>query len=342
MGFADRFPASADTSPNVLEVSDLNVSFRTPQGMIHAVNGINFDLKPGELLVVVGESGSGKSVAMMSLLRLLPTPPAHIGGSVRLRGLELTHIKQSEIRKVRGRRIGFVFQDPMTSLNPVFSVGYQITESLRNNMGMGRREARNRAIALLEMVGIPAAARRIDDYPHQFSGGMRQRVVIAMALACDPEVLIADEPTTALDVTVQAQIIRLVHGLRERLGMAVIWITHDLGVAAAIADRVIVMYGGQIVEQAPVTALFETPRHPYTRALLDSLPVRHAANERLRAIEGSPSVLWRAPARCTFTPRCPMAQEACRRHNPPLAEVTAEHKVACWRSSETGDRHASP
>ena len=323
-----------------MEVSDLKTVFRTHDGVIHAVNGISFSLDEGELLAVVGESGSGKSVAMMSLMQLLPMPPARIAsGQVMFQDQDLVQLGASEIRQVRGARIGFVFQDPMTSLNPVFTVGYQIMEPLREHMGLSKKQARQRAIELLDLVGIPAAAKRIDDYPHQFSGGMRQRVVIAIALACDPKVLIADEPTTALDVTVQAQILELVRDLRQKLGMAIIWITHDLGVAAGIADRVIVMYGGLVVEHAPVEDLFAAPQHPYTRALLDSLPGRHEADERLRSIGGQPPLLLAEPASCPFAPRCSHAFDRCWQENPRLVEVTAGHDVACgWNPATGGPR----
>ena len=326
-----------------MEVSGLRTVFHTHDGVIHAVNGISFSLDEGELLAVVGESGSGKSVAMMSLMQLLPMPPARIAaGSVVFQNQDLVRLGASEIRQVRGARIGFVFQDPMTSLNPVFTVGYQIMEPLREHMGLSKRQARQRAIELLELVGIPAAAKRIDDYPHQFSGGMRQRVVIAIALSCDPKVLIADEPTTALDVTVQAQILELVRDLRQKLGMAIIWITHDLGVAAGIADRVIVMYGGLVVEHAGVDELFENPQHPYTRALLDSLPGRHTADERLRSISGQPPLLLAQPSSCPFAARCRHAFERCWRENPKLARVGERHDVACWWDPETeGPRDAA-
>ena len=321
----------------MLEVSGLKTVFHTHAGVIHAVNGISFSLDEGELLAVVGESGSGKSVAMMSLMQLLPMPPAQLaGGKVMFQDQDLVRLDASGIRQVRGARIGFIFQDPMTSLNPVFTVGYQIMEPLREHMGLTRKQARQRAIELLELVGIPAAAKRADDYPHQFSGGMRQRVVIAIALACDPKVLIADEPTTALDVTVQAQILELVRDLREKLGMAIIWITHDLGVAAGIADRVIVMYGGLVMEHAGVEALFDNPQHPYTRALLDSLPGRHTANERLRSIAGQPPLLLAEPAACPFAPRCRHAFERCWRENPRLRAVGECHDVACWWDPATG------
>jgi len=327
----------------VLEVRDLKTVFHTHGGVVHAVNGISFDLAEGELLAVVGESGSGKSVAMMSLMQLLPMPPARIaGGSVRFQGRDLVKLSASDIRVVRGAEIGFIFQDPMTSLNPVFTVGFQIMEPLREHLGLSRKAARQRAIELLELVGIPGASQRIDDYPHQFSGGMRQRVVIAIALACDPKVLIADEPTTALDVTVQAQILELVRDLRQKLGMAIIWITHDLGVAAGIADRIIVMYGGLVVEHATTADLFARPQHPYTRALLDSLPGRHDAGERLRSIVGQPPLLLQEPASCPFAPRCRHAFDKCLRQNPPLIVDGIDHQVACWWDPATdGPRDAA-
>ena len=295
-------------------------------------------MEEGELLCVVGESGSGKSVTMMSLLQLLPMPPADItSGQVIFQNRDLVKLSQSEIRDVRGARIGFIFQDPLTSLNPVFTIGFQIMEPLRKHMGMSKARARKRAAELLELVGIPAATDRLDDYPHQFSGGMRQRVMIAIALACDPKVLIADEPTTALDVTVQAQILELVRELRHKLGMAIIWVTHDLGVAAGIADRIMVMYGGQIVEQAPVGELFEHPRHPYTQALLESLPGRHEANERLRSISGQPPLLMAQPSSCPFAPRCRHAFDKCRVEDPPLLRVVPGHDVACWLESANAE-----
>ncbi|MEY4984406.1 MAG: hypothetical protein RIR62_2672, partial [Pseudomonadota bacterium] len=262
-----------DGAAPVLDVRDLKTVFRTRGGEVHAVNSVSFHLRKGELLGVVGESGSGKSVTMMSLIGLLPSPPAEVrAGEVMLGGRDLLKIGPKELQAVRGAKVGFVFQDPMTSLNPVFTVGDQIMEPLIRHMGLDRRQAEARAAELLALVGIPDAKKRLKSYPHQFSGGMRQRVMIAIALACDPEVLIADEPTTALDVTIQAQILELVRDLRQKLGMAIIWITHDLGVIAGIADRVMVMYGGQVVEQAPVRALFANPQHPYTRALLKTIP----------------------------------------------------------------------
>jgi len=317
---------------NVLEVDDLHTVFHTPDGTVHAVNGVSFALKPGELLGVVGESGSGKSVTMMSLMKLLPMPPGEITrGTVRFDGHDLVKANQRTLRRIRGGQIGFVFQDPMTSLNPVFTVGFQLTEPLRKHLGLGKSAARRRAVELLELVGIPDAARRLDDFPHQFSGGMRQRVMIAIALACDPKVLIADEPTTALDVTIQAQIIELVKRLRQELGMAIVWITHDLGVVAGIADRVIVMYGGQIVEHAPVDRLYAAPQHPYTRALLQTLPsMEDSRAERLPSIPGQPPSLTGPLTSCPFAPRCAHAFARCRLENPPLIRVGTDHDAACW------------
>jgi len=320
-----------DGAAPVLDVKNLKTVFRTRSGEIHAVNDVSFDLKPGELLGVVGESGSGKSVTMMSLLGLLPSPPAEVRhGQVLLGDRDLLTIDEDGLRAVRGREIGFIFQDPMTSLNPVFSVGFQITEPLRAHLKMSRSQARDRAVELLELVGIPDARRRLNDYPHQFSGGMRQRVMIAIALACDPKVLIADEPTTALDVTIQAQILELVKDLRQKLGMAIIWITHDLGVIAGIADRVMVMYGGQIVEQGPVRTLFGDPAHPYTRALLKTMPKLHGEREpKLRVIEGQPPMLGRDPTACAFRDRCAHAFDRCSAENPLRREVSPGHDVAC-------------
>ncbi|RAP41536.1 peptide ABC transporter ATP-binding protein [Rhodovulum viride] len=331
-----------DGASPILEVQGLQTVFRTRGGDIHAVNSVDFHLQPGELLGVVGESGSGKSVTMMSLIGLLPSPPAEVrAGTVRFGGDDLLRMPARRLRDIRGARIGFVFQDPMTSLNPVFPVGFQIMEPLRKHMGLDRGAARRRAQELLELVGIPDAARRLGDFPHQFSGGMRQRVMIAMALACDPEVLIADEPTTALDVTIQAQILVLMKDLRERLGMAVIWITHDLGVIAGIADRVMVMYGGQVVEQAPVKALFARPQHPYTRALLQTVPhVTGARADRLKVIEGQPPVLSGPPRACPFRARCPHAFETCARANPARVAVGPDHDAACfWDVDRGAPRH---
>jgi len=326
-----------DGAEPVLDVRGLKTVFQTRGGEVHAVNSVSFHLRPGELLGVVGESGSGKSVTMMSLIGLLPSPPADVrAGEVLLDGRDILHVSAEELRSIRGARIGFIFQDPMTSLNPVFTVGNQIMEPLREHMGMTRAEAKARAAELLDLVGIPDAEKRLASYPHQFSGGMRQRVMIAIALACEPRVLIADEPTTALDVTIQAQILELVRDLRQKLGMAIIWITHDLGVIAGIADRVMVMYGGQVVEQAPVKDLFARPQHPYTRALLKTVP--HLAGpreDRLQVIEGQPPIMMAAPAACPFAPRCAHAFDRCLRENPQRRPVGRGHDVACHWNAET-------
>jgi peptide/nickel transport system ATP-binding protein/oligopeptide transport system ATP-binding protein len=332
-----------DGATTVLDVRDLKTVFRTRSGEVHAVNSVSFGLRPGELLGVVGESGSGKSVTMMSLIGLLPSPPADVrGGQVLFEGQDLLKCSEEHLRGVRGARIGFIFQDPMTSLNPVFTVGFQLREPLMKHMGLDKAAAQQRAVELLQLVGIPDAPRRLGDYPHQFSGGMRQRVMIAIALACDPKVLIADEPTTALDVTIQAQILELIRDLRQKLGMAIVWITHDLGVIAGIADRVMVMYGGQVVEQAPVRELFDNPRHPYTRALLETIPhVRGERAERLKVIEGQPPILYQAPAACPFAARCAFVFDRCLRQNPPRLPVGAGagmggHDVACFWDFDTG------
>lgn len=327
-----------DGAQPVLDVRDLKTIFKVRGGEVHAVNNVSFDLKPGELLGVVGESGSGKSVTMMSLLGLLPTPPADVqNGTVTFDGQDLLSVDPETLRTVRGGKIGFVFQDPMTSLNPVYNVGMQIMEPLRKHMGMTKKDAAIRAKELLELVGIPDAERRLKDYPHQFSGGMRQRVMIAIALACDPQVLIADEPTTALDVTIQAQILELMKDLQDRLGMAVIWITHDLGVVAGIADRVLVMYGGQIVEQAPTRELFKNPQHPYTRALLKTVPrVTGGREERLTIIEGQPPILGAQPTACPFRDRCDVALDRCAHEHPSRFDVGAGHDAACFYDANTG------
>jgi oligopeptide transport system ATP-binding protein len=320
----------------ILEVKDLVTRFYTFDGVVHALNGVTFDLAEGETLAIVGESGSGKSVSMMSLLRLLPEPPARIeqgqalfydnGGQI-----DLLKLSKSEIRHIRGGKIGFIFQDALTALNPVMTVGQQITEALVEHLGMGQAEARKRAIELLAHVGIPGAKQRHNNYPHQFSGGMRQRVMIAVAIACNPKIVIADEPTTALDVTVQAQIIELTKRLQEELGMAVIWITHDLGVVAGLADRVLVMYAGNPVEIGPVDDVYENPQHPYTIGLLGALPrLGELSAERLVSIEGSPPDLLQAPQHCQFAWRCPFAFDRCWEEIPPQLQVGQEQYVTCF------------
>ena len=332
-----------DGASPVLDVRGLKTVFKTRGGEIHAVNSVSFHLRPGELLGVVGESGSGKSVTMMSLIGLLPSPPAEVrGGEVLLGGRDLLKLAPRDLQAVRGAKVGFVFQDPMTSLNPVFTVGNQIMEPLMKHMGMTKAQATDRAAELLDLVGIPDARKRLKSYPHQFSGGMRQRVMIALALACDPDVLIADEPTTALDVTIQAQIIELVKDLRRKLGMAIVWITHDLGVIAGIADRVMVMYGGQVVEQAPVKQLFAHPQHPYTRALLKTVPALTGARAaRLEVIQGQPPLLQGEPKACPFRARCAHAHARCEAENPARRAIDGlpvghGHDVAChWTPAPT-------
>jgi oligopeptide transport system ATP-binding protein len=295
-------------------------------------------LNEGETLAIVGESGCGKSVGVMSLIRLIPSPPGKVvAGEVQFDGRDLLKLDDDEIRQVRGNRIAMIFQDPMTSLNPVLSIGFQIGEALQLHLGMNKEQARKRSTELLEMVGIPGAANRLDDFPHQFSGGMRQRVMIAMGLSCNPQLLIADEPTTALDVTIQAQIVDLVTRLKEDIGMAVIWITHDLGVVAGMAERVIVMYAGFIVEEAPVRELYANPRHPYTLGLIGSLPRLDEDNPvRLQSIEGLPPDLIDLPKGCPFAARCVYRVEKCLTENPVLEPVGPGHKIACWVDVTTG------
>ncbi len=326
----------------VLDVSGLTTRFNTPDGVVHAVNGVSFELRAGEFLGVVGESGSGKSVTMMSLLKLIPMPPGRIDGGVAdFGGDDLLSIGASELRSVRGGQIGFIFQDPMTSLNPVLTIGKQLAEPVMLHTGVDRKAAKARAIELLDVVGIPDAEQRFKNYPHELSGGMRQRVMIAMALACEPKVIIADEPTTALDVTIQAQIIDLVRGLREKLGTAVIWITHDLGVVAGLADRVIVMYGGRIVEQSPVADLYAHPSHPYTQGLLKSVPRIDQKGGSLASIPGQPPSLLAEPVGCSFAPRCPSAFDRCHTETPVLAPIdpAGEHLAACfWDTTEGKER----
>ncbi len=315
----------------ILKVEDLVTRFYTPEGVVHAVNGISFELGEGETLGVVGESGCGKSVTMLSVLQLVARPPGKIeSGRAWFHDKDLLEMNADEIRHVRGSQIAMIFQDPMTSLNPVLTIERQIAEPLMLHMNMNRKQARDRAVELMDLVGIPEAEKRLPDYPHQFSGGMRQRVMIAMALTCNPQILIADEPTTALDVTIQAQIVDLVKRLRDEIGMAIIWITHDLGVVARLAQRVLVMYAGYIIEEAPVKELYAQPSHPYTLGLLRSLPrLDSRARERLQAIRGVPPVLFQEPVGCPFAVRCNYAFERCK-HNPPLIPVSDTHRVACW------------
>lgn len=319
-------------SEPVLTIRDLVVRFGTKRGVAEVVNGISYDLHPGETLAIVGESGSGKSVGVLAVMGLLAQPPAAVSGSVRYRGAELLTMTPKELRTIRGRGLAMIFQDPMTSLNPVRTVGYQITEPMALHLALDADTAHERAVELLDMVGIPSPAARYNEYPHQLSGGMRQRVMIAMALACNPDVLIADEATTALDVTTQAQITELVAELQEKIGMAVIWITHDLGVVASIADRVHVMYGGRFMEVALVDDLYAAPRHPYTEGLLGSLPMPGAERpDKLMTIAGLPPDPVAMPTGCPFAPRCSYADtDRCIREVPTLDTVAASHQAACF------------
>ncbi len=317
----------------LLEVQDLKTYFRVKAGRVRAVDGVSFNVRPGERVGVVGESGCGKSVTALSIMRLLPKPAGEqAGGSIFFEDEDLLGLPESSMRKIRGGKIGMIFQDPMACLNPTMTVGKQIGEALRIHLHLGREEAKKRAISLLEQVGIPAAAERINSFPHQFSGGMRQRVMIAIALACNPRLLIADEPTTALDVTVQAQILELVNGVCKDFGTAVIMITHDLGVVAGMTDRVVVMYAGKVVETAPTDEIFANPRHPYTLGLLASVPrLDEERTAQLRTIEGAPPDLLKPPPGCPFMPRCAFARAICKTM-PPLDPVGGDsrHLKACW------------
>jgi oligopeptide/dipeptide ABC transporter ATP-binding protein len=322
----------------ILEVKDLRTRFHIAEGTVYAVNGVSFDLKNGETIAVVGESGCGKSVTMLSVMGLIPIPPGEIAsGEALFNGKDLFRLTESEMENIRGKDIAMVFQDPMTALNPVLSIGRQLGEPLRVHLELDRQAIRQRSIELLEQVGIPDPARRLNEYPHQFSGGQRQRAMIAMALACFPSILIADEPTTALDVTIQAQIIELVERFREQMDMAVIWITHDLGVVAGLAERVLVMYAGFIVEEARVDDLYENPLHPYTQALLAALPrVDQRRDHRLRSIPGAPPNLLVEPKGCPFAARCEYVIDRCRAEMPPLIDVAPNHQAACWVDVTTG------
>jgi oligopeptide transport system ATP-binding protein len=327
-----------------MEVKDLRTVFSTQSGKVYAVNGVSYPLHEGETLGVVGESGSGKSVHALSIMGLLPQPPAQVQGSVIFRDRDLLKLPKDEMRLVRGAEVAMIFQDPMTSLNPVLTIGRQITEALKLHLGMDNDQARRRAAELLSMVGIPMAEQRLDDYPHQFSGGMRQRAMIAMGLSCNPQLLIADEPTTALDVTIQAQILDLVRRLRDKIGMAMIWITHDLGVVAGLADTLQVMYAGFIVERGPVKSVFHDTRHPYTLGLIGSLPRLDQKDQKLTSIHGSPPDMRDEPVGCPFAPRCPYVIDKCGEQNPLLENVSeghSEHIVACWVDVRTAE-HTRP
>jgi oligopeptide transport system ATP-binding protein len=326
----------------LLEIKDLTVRFDTDEGVVHAVNGVSLDIEEGETVAIVGESGSGKSVSVLSTLKLIPQPPGRIvAGTAKFYGRDLLQMVSEEINQIRGSQIGMIFQDPLSSLNPVLTIGKQLTEAMLLHMKISQQDANARAAELLEMVGIPKAIDRLDDYPHQFSGGMRQRVMIAMALSCSPQILIADEPTTALDVTIQAQFIELVKDLRDELGLAIIWITHDLGIVANLAKRVVVMYGGYFVEEAEVKELYANPRHPYTMGLLKSLPRLDAKeHHRLLSIDGIPPVLYEEPTSCPFAPRCEFAIDRCRQENPKLETISPNHRIACWVDVTTGEERS--
>lgn len=322
----------------LLQVRDLEVQFQTIEGTVHAVNGISYDLDTGQTLGIVGESGCGKSVSVLSIMQLIPEPPGKIaGGEVIYRNEDLLKMEKKDIQKIRGTHISMVFQDPMTSLNPVLTIGRQLNEAQVVHIGITREEAQTRSIELLNRVGIPQPAERLSEYPHQFSGGMRQRVMIAMALSCNPTIFIADEPTTALDVTIQAQIIELTKSLLHDLNMSVIWITHDLAVIAELADRVLVMYAGFIVEEADVFQLFSNPLHPYTLSLLKSIPrIDKHIDDRLATISGFPPNNLSLPPGCSFAPRCDYAVDRCWVEVPLLEGVEPEHKIACWVDVTTG------
>jgi oligopeptide transport system ATP-binding protein len=315
---------------NLLTVKDLRVYFHSEDGRVKAVDGISFQLKRGQTLGIVGESGSGKTVANLSLMRLVPSPPGEIvSGSIMFNGRDVLQLSSHEVRRLRGKQMAMIFQDPMTSLNPFMRVSKQLMEVTQLHLGHTKEQARDHAVRMLEHVGIPDAAQRIDNYPHEFSGGMRQRVMIAMALSCKPELLIADEPTTALDVTIQAQILELIKNLKAETGASVILITHDLGLVAGMTDYVIVMYAGRIFEQAPTAEIFARPGNPYTRGLLRSVPDPSAEQGRLYQIPGQPPDLARLPAGCPFAPRCERAEDICRSDFPPFVQLNAEHYSLC-------------
>ncbi|PBC84857.1 oligopeptide transport system ATP-binding protein [Streptomyces sp. 2224.1] len=341
---ADHRPAGGGTAlaePALLDVRDLRVEFRTRDGVAKAVNGVSYRVAPGQTLAVLGESGSGKSVTAQAVMGILDSPPGFVtGGEIIFQGRDLLTLRKEERRKVRGAKMAMIFQDSLSALNPVLTVGAQLGEMFEVHEGMSRKDARGRAVELMERVGIPAARARVGDYPHQFSGGMRQRIMIAMALALGPDLIIADEPTTALDVTVQAQVMDLLAELQRELTMGLILITHDLGVVADVADTIAVMYAGRIVETAPVHQLYRAPAHPYTRGLLDSIPRLDQKGQRLYAIKGLPPNLTAIPPGCPFHPRCPLAQDVCRTDLPPLYEAGPGRASAChfWKETLDGAR----
>ncbi len=334
----DTDPAAASQRPAgpapLLEVEDLHVEFRTRDGVAKAINGVSYRVSRGETLAVLGESGSGKSVTAQTIMGILDSPPGFVtSGAIRFQGADLLAMREEDRRQIRGQRISMIFQDALSSLNPVLSVGFQLAEMFRVHQGMSRRAAKAKAVELMDRVRIPAAKARVNDYPHQFSGGMRQRIMIAMAIALDPDLIIADEPTTALDVTVQAQVMELLAELQRERGMGLILITHDLGVVADVADRIAVMYAGRIVEESPIHELYANPAHPYTKGLLASIPRLDHKGQELAAIKGLPPNLMRVPPGCAFNPRCPYATDRCRNEVPPLYQVAAGRGSAChyWK-----------
>lgn len=319
----------------VLEVKNLQTYFYSSEGVAKAVDGVSFTLHKGETLGIVGESGCGKSMTSLSLLRLVPSPPGKIiNGEILLNNTDLMKLSEEELRKIRGNKISMIFQEPMTSLNPVLTVGEQIAETIRLHQGLSRKEAWQQAVEMIRLVGIPAPEKRAKQEPYQLSGGMRQRIMIAMALACTPDVLIADEPTTALDVTIQAQIIDIIRNLQQQLGMSIIFITHDLGVVAEICDKIAVMYAGQVVEEGSTDSLFEKPLHPYTKGLIQSLPKLYEDQEELSTIHGTVPSPYHYPNGCRYAERCPLATELCRVQQPELITVESDKKVRCWMYSE--------